>query len=778
MNKFLSKISLVLAVVAGLAAAAQAGDKQLAGHVPKVMSTLTPKGRLAATNTVRLAIGLPLQNQDGLDALMAQIYDPASPNYHHFLTADQFKDHFSPTEAQWQSVVHFAQTNGFTIRGTSANRTILDVTAAVPDVERAFHVHLRTFRHPTEARDFYAPDVEPTVDAGVPIMSIGGLNNLVIPKSLMKPFKKRSQTGTSGRGFSTGSSPDGSYWGYDFRAAYCPGITLTGTGQSVALYECDGYYLSDVTSYLQGSGLPAVTLTNVLVDGFPGVPTYGGEGEVTLDIDMAISMAPGLTAIYVYEGNGADGSVADNVDTLNRIATDNTCRQISSSWLLDDSPQYKQIYEQFALQGQTFFQASGDSGSYYPGIFQFEDSPLVTLVGGTTLTSTAGAGGVWKTEQVWNNGFDPYAGHEWAGGGGISQVYKIPTWQKWINMATNQGSTTMRNIPDVALTADNIYIYTDGYPGDTGGTSAAAPLWAGYMALVNQQMVSNGVPPIGFINPTIYTLAQGANYTNLFHDIVVGNNTNNVNTTIYSAVPGYDLATGLGTPNGPNLLAALAGTGNTNVNPIVPVVISAPLPPWGNTLSVANGSNPNGAWFLFIQDDKLQDVGMINRGWSLTLNAGTSLGTPADVQVTAPANISLAYGGVTNVVIAVTNYGPVASTNVVITDTLPYTGVSLTGYSPSNSVTLLGGSLQWNVGTLATNTGSALTLTFTGIATGVVTTFRPRPRPPMTRTRTTSQPARLSPSAARPLRSWPSRPSPAAMATSSISPLPTPPASR
>ena len=719
MSKTFFKISIGLVAVTCLLQAASAAvtgsTRQLTGHVPAVVSRLTSTSRVASTNHIHLAIGLPLRNQEGLNALLAQIYDPTSSNYHHYLTPDEFVTQFGPTEADYQSVLNFAKTNGFTVTATTQNRTILDVDGKVSDIERAFHVTMQNYQHPTQARQFYAPTVEPSLDAALPILAVGGLNNYAVASPLYR--RGTSLGGSSKTRFSTGSSPAGTYWGYDFRNAYAPGVTLTGTGQKVALFECDGYYPTDISTYLTQCGLPAVTLTNILIDGFSGTPSgFGGEIEVALDIDMANAMAPGLSQIMVYEG--PNDTPAYNLDILNRIATDNQAKQISSSWLIDDSPQFAQVYTEFALQGQSFFQASGDSGSYYPGIFQFEDSPLVTLVGGTTLTSTTGAGGVWQSEQVWNNGFDPFAGHEWAGGGGVSSVYSIPTWQKWINMTTNQGSTTMRNIPDVSLTADNIYIIGDSSViSDEGGTSAAAPLWAGFMALVNQQTLANKGTPVGFINPTIYGLAQSANYTNIFHDIVTGNNTNNVNTTLYSAVPGYDLATGLGTPNGSNFITAFLSA-NSNA---VPAIISAPAPAWGNTLSVMNGSNPNGAWFLFVQDDAKVNVGMINNGWSVSIASGTPVGAPADNQIYAPTNISLALNATTNIYLAVTNYGPASATNVVITDTLPVSGLTLNSVTPTNNVSIIGSILTWKLGNLPINSGGAITLRFSGTVTGTYT---------------------------------------------------------
>ena len=136
---------------------------------------LAPKGRLAATNQLRLAIGVPLRDPPGLDDFLAQVYDPASPNFHQFLTPEEFTARFGPTEQDYEAVKKFARTNGLVITATHSNRLVLDVAGPAAAVEKAFHITLRTYRHPTEARDFYAPDTEPTVDAALPVADIQGL---------------------------------------------------------------------------------------------------------------------------------------------------------------------------------------------------------------------------------------------------------------------------------------------------------------------------------------------------------------------------------------------------------------------------------------------------------------------------------------------------------------------------------------------------------------------------------------------------------------------------
>ncbi len=534
------------------------------GHVPAAARRLQPAGRLPAANRLNLAIGLPLHNREALTNLMQQIYDPSSANYHHYLTPEQFTEMFGPTKEEYQAVIAFAQANNLTVAGTHPNRLLVDINGTVADVERAFQVTMQVYQHPKEARTFYAPSVEPSVETGIPILDIDGLNNYIVPHPRIHRTNPVNTVITK-----AGSGPDGNgYMGKDFRAAYVPGVTNTGIGQSVALVEFDGYYPNDILMYERYAHLSNNTsITPVLLNGFDGVPTLGtnsGNGEVALDIEMAISMAPGISSVFVYEegyptdvnveGLSTNAGVANIL--LNRIATDNLARQISCSWIVPINATSDQIFQQYAMQGQTFFDASGDDGAYIGDVPPPSDNPYLTQVGGTTLT-TSGAGGPWSSETTWNynDGFT-------ASSGGVSDIYPIPAWQQGINMTGTKGSMTMRNFPDVAMIADEIFIVADnGQLESTGGTSCAAPLWAGFAALVNQQAADSGMPAIGFINPALYTIGMQSTYGSCFHDITTGNNFNDLCPSEFLAVPGYDLCTGLGTPIGSNLFKALLAPG-------------------------------------------------------------------------------------------------------------------------------------------------------------------------------------------------------------------------
>jgi len=585
------------------ASAAMAAETQvLSGHVPLAVTQLNllPLGRLPGTNRLNLAIGLPLRNQGALDALLQQISDPTSPGFRHYLTPEQFAERFGPTEKDYEALVAFATSHGFVVTARHPNRAILSVTASAADVEKALQVTLRVYQHPTEARTFYAPDVEPSVPAELSILGISGLNDYAKPQPRLQisPISQQQAQPNSGSG------PSGTYMGNDFRAAYLPGVSLTGTGQIVGLLQFDGYSASDITAYEAQNGLPNVPLMNVLLDGVTGQPS-GGDGsvEVSLDIEMAISMAPGLAKVILYEG-------ANWHDILNRMATDNLAKQISCSWYIPggtEDPVADLIFQEMAAQGQTFFTANGDYDAY-TGLISFpDDTPYITQVGGTFLYTT-GPGGSYVSETVWNRGGGIGTG------GGISTQYPIPSWQTNVSMTANHGSTTMRNVPDVALTADNVFVRANGTSFLVGGTSCSSPLWAGFMALVNQQAASQGAPPIGFLNPVVYALGLGSKYATSFHDTTTGNNTSGSSPINFSAVPGYDLCTGWGSPAGINTINALL---SPSVNPMFAVVSS--------TVSGGNGNgaiDPNECNFLSLS---LQNYGAAT---AQVVNATLSTTTP------------------------------------------------------------------------------------------------------------------------------------------------------
>jgi len=534
-------------------AAARKQSQVLHKHVrPAVTNGQAARiGPMSKSQHMRLAIILPLRDQGELTKLLKRLYDPSSPDYRHFLTVAQFTERFCPTMRDYEAVVKFARFKGFSVSNTPANRLLVHIDGTVSQINKAFHVSMTTYRHPTENRTFYSPDREPSLDLSVPVTHIAGLNNFSLPR----PKFKRAPANF--RRNSTGSGQGGAYLGSDMRAAYYGGTSLTGSGQAVGLLEFDGYNISDVTASFAGQP-NSVPIQNVLLDG-ASAGSDGNDGEQVLDIVQAASMAPGMSQIRVYIAPGTSQIGVGDVDIFNEMATDNIAKQLSCSWGWnpDDTAQLDPIFQEFAAQGQNLFVASGDAGAYtgsnstdnsYPA-----ESVYVVAVGGTDLT-TNGAGGPWQSETAWID----------SSGGSADDGFAIPSWQAGIANSSNQASTTIRNVPDMAAEAntDNYLCDQGSCTGDYGGTSFAAPRWAGFLALVNQQVVANGNSTLGFVNPIVYSIGAGTNYNNDFHDITSGNNSNGHGQS-YNAVVGYDLVTGWGSPNGQNLINALAGSSSS-----------------------------------------------------------------------------------------------------------------------------------------------------------------------------------------------------------------------
>jgi kumamolisin len=341
------------------------------------------------------------------------------------------------------------------------------------------------------------------------------------------------------------------------RAAYYvdgnASATLTGAGQSLGLFEFLGTDLVDLTTYYtnvgQTNSVP-VTLHSVDTQNTLCKEPACDDTEQTLDMTQALGMAPGMSSLVMYIGTGGlSGQTLDDAGILNAMATASPLNaQLSCSWAWTpaDSTTDDPYFTEFAAQGQNFFTAAGDDGNWAHAEFVWPaDSPLIVSVGGTDL-DTSSAAGPWKSETGWSDT-----------GGGISpNKFAIPSWQVAAAAGCSKCSQTYRNGPDISANANfTFYVCADQTTCTAnlyGGTSFATPMWAGYLALANEQALANGATStLGFINPALYTIGGGSSYDTDFHDITSGGNT--LGTTV-----GYDLSTGWGSPNGNALINALA----------------------------------------------------------------------------------------------------------------------------------------------------------------------------------------------------------------------------
>jgi subtilase family serine protease len=549
-------LSLVTAAIVSVAVSSQA-QSVLTHHVREAVRSgeAQPVGQLPSSQIMNLNIVLPLGDPAGLETFLGELYDPGSASFHHFVTPAEFTAKFGPSQEAYDAVVRFAVTNGLTVTGGSRDGMDVQVRGPVSAVQAAFHVTLKTYQHPTENRIFYGPDTEPVTDLSFPLWHVSGMDNYSIPHPLL--VKKSDYAAAHGidakdvvSHTTTGSGPSASFLGSDMRAAYYGTGTLTGAGQNLGLFEYLGTDLADLTTYFKNAKQTNnVPITLLSTDGTSTSCVYTRAGgdcddtEQTLDMTQAIGMAPGLSSLVMYIGS-TDTAIISAMTTHSPLPTTIGC---SWGWTPDDPTTLNPYFEKMAAQGQNFFAASGDSSTWssrneaWPA-----DNAYVVSVGGTDLV-TASAAGPWKSETAWADS-----------GGGISpDKIPIPAWQKLSGVinSSNKGSTTYRNGPDVSANA-NFTFYTCAdqeacLANEYGGTSFATPMWAAYIALVNQQLVSQGKSTIGFIDPTIYAQNITSVYDTDFHDITSGKS------GTYSAVTGYDLVTGWGSPNA-GLLGALA----------------------------------------------------------------------------------------------------------------------------------------------------------------------------------------------------------------------------
>ena len=549
MTRGACRLSVAIALAFGASAAANAAQVYT-HHVRDVVHSNVAQqvSSLPTNKLMRLDVVLPVRDEAGLDAFVATVTDPSNSNYQHYLKPQEFTARFGPTQNDYDTVVQYLTRYGFTVTGGSRDGMDIQVVGPVSAVEAAFNVKMRTYKHPTENRMFYSPDREPTTSLAIPLWHVSGLDNYSIPKPL---YVKKSDYAAA-HGISpdavvshatTGSGPSASFLGSDMRAAYYGGTALTGKGQNLGLLEFVGTDLADLSTYYKNVGQTnKVPITLLSTDGTSTsclASQSCDDTEQTLDMTQALGMAPGLASLVMYIGS-SDTAMISAMTTHSPLPTTIGC---SWGWTPADPATLDPYFKKMAAQGQTFFAASGDSSTWSASNEAWPaDDAYVISVGGTDLTTTRAAG-PWKSETAWVDS-----------GGGISpDGIAIPTWQKIAGVinSTNKGSTTRRNGPDVSANANfTFYVCADQTTctaNSYGGTSFAAPMWAGFVALINQQRVAVSKKRIGNFNATVYPENESGGkltgtYATDFHDILSGKSGS------YSAVTGYDLVTGWGSP--------------------------------------------------------------------------------------------------------------------------------------------------------------------------------------------------------------------------------------
>jgi kumamolisin len=503
------------------------------GDTLAAVSHSTRTGEVASGRTMSVAVSLTPRNQKGLDAFLAQVTNPKSAQYKHYLTVKQFAARYGADSATIGRVAAYLKSQGLKTAAPTANHLTLTADGTAAQVEKAFGTSLATFRESgaNSGHTYFANTSAPKLPAGIAsaVADVAGLNDYA---KYHHNLEKAAAPHVSPHAI-TGLTPTTARKAYNLTSTVSNGYD--GSGETVGLVEFSAFSQSDITAYDSQFSLSPSTPTVVKADG--GTTDTSGQDEVDFDIEVVQALAPGAD-IDVYEAPNSD---AGETAMYSQLVSDDD-PVISISWGIYESGETSSNrtalntdFQEAAAQGQSVYAASGDSGSDDAGNggtsvdFPASDT-YVTGTGGTHLTTSSGT---WSSETAWSGS-----------GGGISSYFSTPSYQSSVNTGSK------RDVPDVAAAADPATgwaVRSGGSWAEYGGTSGAAPNWAAFTADADSELSS----PIGYANSTIYDLAQSSSYSSAFHDVKSGSN------GAYSAATGYDKVTGWGSYNGANFISDL-----------------------------------------------------------------------------------------------------------------------------------------------------------------------------------------------------------------------------
>lgn len=565
-----------------------------------------PTGALAPGRVLQLGVALAPRDPAALAAYAAAVSTPGSAEFHRYLTAAEFAGRFGPTKEAVGTVEHAMRAAGLAVTSVSANRLLVQVTGTAGRVEHAFHTRLRAYALPGGRLGWSTAGAPllPSGDASA-VQTVLGLDELAVPRSELRrapqldnvvptvpPVAAPAAPGAPRAcGAASLDALGGGGWSdqqmahaYGLDGLYARGDLAA--GQTIALFELEPFSSSDLATFDRcyfGASHTAQVST-VKVDGFDLVGP--GSGESILDVEDLSAFAP-RAHILVYE---APNTTFGGIDEYNTIVSQDRANIVSTSWgeceqaLQTGAPGAQQlendIFEEAAIQGQTVVSAAGDTGSDDCAGTQFSNTkavapylsvddpasqPYVLAAGGTSLLSDSNP----PDEVVWNHGA------QWGGGGGgVSSTWPIPAWQAGSGVP-GVGTSGGREVPDVSASADEwrgVTVYSSAFSSGggssgllgappsgwtmIGGTSSAAPQWAAVLAEIADSggscsalPVTRGGRDLGFVPPELYAVASSPTaYAQSFTDITSGNNDVFGLGLGYSAGPGYDLASGLGSP--------------------------------------------------------------------------------------------------------------------------------------------------------------------------------------------------------------------------------------
>jgi len=577
----------IFAMAAALAApaSAMAASVSVASDARTALPPSTRVGPTLATQPISLTVVLPSRNPAGLASFVSHVTQPGDPLFRHYLTSAQFAAQFGARAGDYKAIVAWARARGLTVGEEFSAHTVLPITGAVKDLEAAFGVRFTDYKG-ADGNNFYNSSLPPAAPAAIAgkITSILGLNNISRPLTMARKLPAGATP------LASGSGPLGAYSASDIRTAYgIPAQSATAPAETIAVFEAGGFDPNDIATYLTANNLPKRPVVVRKVNGYGGgIDDPGVDLEAALDIDMVIGSNPDVKRVLVYEDGEADPFGVELVNSFAAIGSDNLAQTVSVSYGEDEALQdpadiqaENTELQQLVAQGIAVFVSAGDHGAYGDlgqglNVADPSSQPLVTAVGGTTLFT--GVGAAYQHEITWNE-----LPGEGATGGGVSTVWPIPSYQVsngHSEAANNGGSSTNRNVPDVAAVADPytgvaVYSALNGGWLEIGGTSVSAPIWAGFTSIANANSKMLGLGQIGFANPALYLLGPrrpGGNYGG-YNDILDGSNGSAQIYGIpgFNAGFGYDNVSGWGSPQGAPLSTSLAllplNLNNTNPPP-------------------------------------------------------------------------------------------------------------------------------------------------------------------------------------------------------------------
>ncbi len=657
-------------------------------------------------NTLSLRFNLTDAQQADLTQLLIEQQTPGSPNYRNWLTPEQYGARFGLSSADIAKVSSWLTSQGFTVTGVARSSTFITFKGTVAQAQQAFGTSIHTLsidgeQHISNVTDPVLPSAVASVVTGITGLNDFKLKPRVRVRSVtvnpLQPLYTQNTNGTVNHYI----APADFYTIYDVNSLISSGIT--GIGLKVAVVGQVDLIPSDITSFRSAAGLPANAPVLKLYGADPGPPTSNPNGpqigdlqESSLDVEWAGAAAQGASIIFVYGEDVFNNSLTQAIDNSVAPIITNSYGQCESLEGQSEMNIFNQLFQQANAQGITILSPAGDSGATdcdtsglateglnvdFPG-----SSPFVTAAGGT-MFNEGGSSVYWNTTNATNGGSateyipelpwnetTPTMGLDagGAGGGGSSAFFSKPAWQVGIGSGTIPFDSS-RDVPDISLNAasnhdgylvcvqgscSNGFLNSNSQANVFGGTSVAAPSFAGLLALIEQKVgaASSTTGGFGNINPTLYGLANSTYYNDAFHDITSSNNSvpclqgtpncPNGGSIGYSAGNGYDLATGLGSINAANLakdwqLAAPAGGGatappglsntsiTTTTNALCAVTGSIPL---SVTVSGSlSGTVPMGTVQFFIDGTAT--------GSPITLSNGTATYT-----LTFPATLSGGHG--------------------------------------------------------------------------------------------------------------------------------------